>query len=165
MYDTGEVILDIADVSVLPFDGEDESHPSFYDLVAAKTDRGDFKVPFFKEIVMNKKFLTCLVVLTFVGLMVNAQEGYRGPSVNAVTVEAAKGMRDDYPVILRGKIEQFLGDEKYLFADDSGSIVVEIDDKLWRGFSVDQNDVVEITGEVDKGLRKTEIEVSAIKKL
>jgi uncharacterized protein (TIGR00156 family) len=115
---------------------------------------------------MSKRFLTLLiVVLTFGGSILYAQDGYRGPSANAVTVEAAKGMMDDYPVTLRGKIERFLGDEKYLFADDSGSIIVEIDDRLWRGFSVDQNDVVEITGEVDKGFTRIEIEVSSIRKL
>jgi uncharacterized protein (TIGR00156 family) len=68
-------------------------------------------------------------------------------------VEAAKDLRNDYPVILRGKIERFLGDEKYLFTDETGSVIVEIDDRLWRGFSADQNDTVEITGE--GGLRKS----------
>ncbi|MDR0785832.1 MAG: NirD/YgiW/YdeI family stress tolerance protein [Treponema sp.] len=115
---------------------------------------------------MNKKFLTCLVVvLTFIGSILNAQEGYKGPNASAVTVKAAKSMRDDYPVTLQGKIEQFLGNEKYLFTDDTGSIIIEIDNRLWRGLSVDQNDTVEITGEIEKGFKRTEIEASSIKKL
>jgi uncharacterized protein (TIGR00156 family) len=97
--------------------------------------------------------------------MLNAQEGYRGPGADTVTVEAAKSLRDDYPVALKGKIERFLGDEKYLFSDDSGNIIVEIDDRLWRGISVDQNDTVEIIGEVDRGFTRVEIEASSIKKI
>jgi uncharacterized protein (TIGR00156 family) len=115
---------------------------------------------------MKRFFLVCsIVILTFVGAQVNAQEGYRGPGADVVTVEEAKGLRDDYPVVLRGKIERFLGDEKYLFTDETGSIIVEIDNRLWRGFSVDQNDTVEIGGEVDRGFTRVEIEASSIKKI
>ncbi|MDR0706828.1 MAG: NirD/YgiW/YdeI family stress tolerance protein [Treponema sp.] len=115
---------------------------------------------------MKRVLFACsIVMLTFVGSFVNAQEGFRGPGPDVVTVDAAKGLRDGYPVILKGKIERFLGDEKYLFTDETGSIIVEIDDILWRGLSVDQNDMVEITGEIDKGFRRTEIEASGIKKM
>jgi uncharacterized protein (TIGR00156 family) len=114
---------------------------------------------------MKRKIFVCLLVALALGSMVHAQEGYRGPGANAVTVETAKSMRDDTPVTLRGKLEQFLGDEKYLFTDDTGSIVIEIDNRLWRGISVDQNDTVEITGEIDKGFTKIEVEASSIKKL
>jgi uncharacterized protein (TIGR00156 family) len=115
---------------------------------------------------MNLKFSACFVlVLAFTGSMLTAQEGYRGPGTDIVTVEAAKSLRDDYPVTLRGKIEKFLGDEKYLFADDTGSIIVEIDNRLWRGISVDEKDTVEITGEVDRGFTRVEIEASRIKKI
>jgi uncharacterized protein (TIGR00156 family) len=88
-----------------------------------------------------------------------------GPGADVVTVETAKGLRDEYPVVLRGKIERFLGDEKYLFTDETGSIIVEIDNRLWRGISVDQNDTVEITGEVDRDFTRTEIEADSIKKV
>jgi uncharacterized protein (TIGR00156 family) len=115
---------------------------------------------------MKRNFLACLVILlVFGGSLAAAQEGFRGPGPDIVTVEAAKSFRDDYPVVLRGRIARFLGDEKYLFADETGNIVVEIDDRLWRGLSVDQNETVEITGEVDRGIGKIEIEASSIKKL
>jgi uncharacterized protein (TIGR00156 family) len=109
-------------------------------------------------------FVCSIVALTFVGSLANAQEGFRGPGPDVVTVDAAKGLRDDYPVVLRGRIERFLGDEKYLFTDETGSIIIEIDNRLWHGLSVDQNDTVEITGEVDRGFMRTEIEASGIKK-
>jgi uncharacterized protein (TIGR00156 family) len=115
---------------------------------------------------MNRKFYVSLVlVLVFASSALNAQEGYRGPGAEIVTVEVAKNSRDDYPVTLRGKIEKSLGDEKYLFTDDTGSIIVEIENRLWRGISVDQNDTVEITGEVDRGFTRVEIEASSIKKV
>jgi uncharacterized protein (TIGR00156 family) len=123
-------------------------------------------IQFIKENVMNRKFCVYFVpVLALTGSMLNAQEGYRGPGPDTVTVEAAKNLKDDYPVTLKGKIEKFLGDEKYLFTDETGSIIIEIDDKLWRGISVDQNDTVEITGEIDKRFTRVEIEASSIKKI
>ncbi|MDR1976090.1 MAG: NirD/YgiW/YdeI family stress tolerance protein [Campylobacteraceae bacterium] len=115
---------------------------------------------------MKPKQFACLIaLLTFVCMALNAQVGYTGPGPEIITVEAAKKLRDDSPVALRGKIEKSLGDENYLFSDDSGSIIVEIDDRLWAGISVNQNDVVEIVGEVDKGFTKIEVEASSIKKL
>jgi uncharacterized protein (TIGR00156 family) len=114
---------------------------------------------------MKGKHWVCLaVLLALTGLTVYAQ-GYTGPGLEPITVVEAKNLRDDSPVVLRGKIERFLGDEKYLFSDDSGTITVEIDDRLWNGLSVDQNDTVEIGGKVDKDFRGIEIEVNSIKKV
>jgi uncharacterized protein (TIGR00156 family) len=114
---------------------------------------------------MKGKHLVCLAaLLTLAGLTVYAQ-GYTGPGLEPITIAEAKNLRDDSPVVLRGKIERFLGDEKYLFSDDSETIIVEIDNRLWIGLSVDQNDTVEISGEVDKDFRGIKIEVSTIKKL
>jgi uncharacterized protein YdeI (BOF family) len=53
-------------------------------------------------------------------------------------------LRDDYPVVLRGKIERFLGDEKYLFTNETGSIIVEMDNRLWQWLSVDQNGTLDL---------------------
>jgi uncharacterized protein (TIGR00156 family) len=105
------------------------------------------------------------MVTAFVVVGVGAQDGYKGPGAKFVTVEAAKKLKDDYPVILRGSIERYLGDEQYLFADETGTVVVEIDNRLWRGFSADQNDAVEITGTIDREGGKVEIEADSIKKL
>jgi uncharacterized protein (TIGR00156 family) len=118
---------------------------------------------------MKMKHLICLVgLLAFVGLNVNAQQqdgGYKGPGAVAITVAEAKNLRDDTPVILRGKIERFLGDEKYLFSDDTGNIVIEIDNRVWGSLSVDENEVVEINGEIDREFRGNEVEVRTIRKI
>lgn len=117
---------------------------------------------------MKQKVLVCLVILlTVFGSLAAAQEedgGYTGPGLEPVTVVEAKSLRNNTPVVLTGIIERYLGDEEYLFTDDTGSIIVEIDDNLWRGLSVGAEDTVEITGEVDKGFTKIEIDVSRITK-
>ncbi|MDR2434020.1 MAG: NirD/YgiW/YdeI family stress tolerance protein [Treponema sp.] len=111
------------------------------------------------------QYIVCFaVILAFAGSILNAQEGYTGPRVT-VTVKTAKSRKDDYPVILHGKIEQYLGDEKHLFTDAAGSIVVEIDNRLWRGISVDENDTVQITGEIDRGFTSVETDVSSSAKI
>ena len=114
---------------------------------------------------MKKSFLCLFGILALACATANAQGGYKGPKAGAVTVAEAKNLRDDAPVILKGKIERFIGDEKYVFSDASGNISIEIDNKVWGNLSVDQNDLVEITGEVDKDFMTVEIEVKAIKKM
>jgi uncharacterized protein (TIGR00156 family) len=116
---------------------------------------------------MKAKHLICLVgLLALVGLSANAQQGgYKGPGAVAITVAEAKNLRDDTPVLLKGKIERFLGDEKYLFSDDTGNIVIEIDDRVWGDLSVDENEVVEINGEIDREFRGNEVEVRTIRKI
>jgi uncharacterized protein (TIGR00156 family) len=116
---------------------------------------------------MKMKHFGCLVaLLALAGLSAYAQQGgYRGPGAVAVTVAEAKNLRDDTPVILQGKLERFLGDEKYLFSDDTGNMVVEIDHKVWGSLSVDENEMVEISGEIDREFRGNEVEVKAIRKI
>jgi uncharacterized protein (TIGR00156 family) len=106
-----------------------------------------------------------MILLVSVGLSVEAQEGYTGPGLTPITVEEAKNLRDDSPVVLQGRIVRSLGDENYLFSDDTGTITVEIDNRLWRGLSVSQDDPVEITGELERDRRRIKIEASGIKKL
>ena len=52
---------------------------------------------------------------------------------------------------------------KYVFKDDTGSIVVEIDDDDWGGLDVSPKDKVEIRGEVDTHMMKpTDIDVDTV---
>jgi uncharacterized protein (TIGR00156 family) len=122
-----------------------------------------------KESGMKRKMkkLICLAgLLSLAVLSACAQHGgFNGPGAVTITVAEARNLRDNTPVILQGKIQRFLGDEKYLFADDTRSIVVEIDNRVWGGLSVDQNDTVEIDGEIDRDHRRNEIEVNSIRKM
>lgn len=82
-----------------------------------------------------------------------AAAGYTGPtSVPLVTAKDLldKG-KDDQAARLQGKLLSHKGGEDYEFADASGKITVEIDAKYFpAGVSIDQNTVVELTGEFDK---------------
>lgn len=94
----------------------------------------------------------------------NLGGGFNGPSAPnlKVTVEEAKNLSDDTPVILTGKIEQNLGNEKYQFRDATGIITVEIDDDKWNGVTVTPEDTVEVHGEIDKGFTKLEVEADSV---
>ncbi|MDR2471217.1 MAG: NirD/YgiW/YdeI family stress tolerance protein [Treponema sp.] len=114
----------------------------------------------------GKRFLCLVGLAAAIALSAGAQQGgYRGPGAAPVTVAEAKALRDDSPVILRGKIERFLGDERYLFSDATGTITIEIDHKVWGGLSVDQNDTVELTGEIDRDYMTVEVEVRTLRKI
>lgn len=87
-------------------------------------------------------------------------------SFNIISVEKAKNAKDDTFVVLQGYIDKSLGDEKYLFRDETGTIKIEIDDKRFRGLTIYPDDFVQISGEVDKGwFSNTEIEVKNISKI
>jgi len=94
----------------------------------------------------------------------DTQGGFRGPS-NVTTVAQALTLRDDTPVVMRGNIIRYLGNERYLFSDSTGTITVEIERKVWGSLSVDENDLVEISGEIDRDWNSIEVEVDRIRKL
>ena len=82
-----------------------------------------------------------------------AQSGYTGPSSVPLTTAKAlldKG-KDEQHARLQGKLLSHKGGDEYEFADASGKITVEIDARHFpAGVSVDQNTVVELTGEFEK---------------
>ena len=89
--------------------------------------------------------------------------GFIGPST-VVTVQQAKTMKDDEKVTLKGTIESHTGGDKYIFKDASGTIEVEIDDRLWAGQTISATDRVEIFGEIDTDWNSVEIDVKRIRK-
>ncbi len=91
-----------------------------------------------------------------------AMGGFQGPGLSNSTVAEALNLGDDTAVVLEGRIEKSLGNEKYVFSDNTGSVTVEIDNEDWRGQNVTPNDTVVIHGEVDKDFFKTEIDVDSV---
>ena len=94
----------------------------------------------------------------------NAASGtpYTGPStVPTMTVKQLIDTgKDDQHVTLRGFIVSHDGGEHYTFADDTGRIKVEIDAKHFPpGVKIDDKVRVEITGEFDKDLIGSKVEV------
>lgn len=104
------------------------------------------------------RYFILLLVVSFL-FVANAEAQYSGDT-QVHTVEEIKNLSDDSHVIAEGFITRSLGDEKYMFEDDSGEIRIEIDDDLWRGREVGSETRIRIFGELDKRwLRASEIEV------
>ncbi|PWC20058.1 TIGR00156 family protein [Brenneria roseae subsp. roseae] len=95
----------------------------------------------------------------------NTAGGFVASQGSVTTVAKAKEMKDDSWVTLRGTIEQRIGDEDYLFRDESGTMTVEIDDKYWNGQTITPQDKVELQGELDKGFNSAELDVKQVKKI
>lgn len=80
--------------------------------------------------------------------------GFQGPTagIQADTVAKALKCWDDAPVILTGHIVQrYAGsDDKYLFKDASGEMIVEIDFAVFAGRSVTPDTKVRLSGKLDK---------------
>lgn len=91
--------------------------------------------------------------------------GFVGPSGSNTTAAQAKSLSDNTYVTLRGKIEQRIGGDNYIFRDASGTINVEIDHKRWNGQTITPQDTVEIQGKVDKDWNSAEIDVKQITKV
>ena len=107
-----------------------------------------------------KKIFILSVLWSVASLSVWA--GFIDGAQSNVSVAAAKEMRDETPVKLKGNLVQRIGNEKYLFSDGADTIAVEIDDEVWGGQDVSPQDTVLIVGEMDKDLLGTEIDVETI---
>ena len=94
-----------------------------------------------------------------------AQNAYSGPSsVPLMTVkQLLDDGRDDQPARLQGRIVSHDGGERYTFEDATGRITAEIDNEDFpSGQTVNAETRVELLGEFDKGLRKSEFEVDRV---
>ena len=91
------------------------------------------------------------------GMMNNTQ-----PAVWTVTEVVA--LPDETPVVMRGRITKNMGNNIFVFEDNSGTIMMEIDEESWNGNTVRVDDIVTIYGNVDKGDNYTEIDVESVVK-
>ena len=97
-----------------------------------------------------------------------AHAQYVGSQVaNAPTTvaEVLKSGTDDQRVTLRGQITRRLYGDKYMFADSTGEIRVDIDQDEWpAGQPITEKTLVEIIGKVDVDWgRVTEIDVKVVR--
>ncbi|EID86293.1 hypothetical protein MSI_02490 [Treponema sp. JC4] len=88
-----------------------------------------------------------------------------GEASPITSVSKAKKMFDDSVVTIRGNITRRLGDEKYMFRDATGEMMVEIDDEYWYGVTATSSDILELTGEIDRDFNKVKLDVFSLKKI
>lgn len=88
----------------------------------------------------------------------SGQGGFQGPTsgTGVDTVAKALKARDDAPVVLTGNILSRMAgsDDKYMFRDATGDILVEIDHEVFAGRNVTPANTVRLSGEVDNDLLK-----------
>ena len=79
--------------------------------------------------------------------------GFQGPTtgIEADTVAKAQKSWDDARVVLTGNITQRVAgsDDKYIFKDTTGEMIVEIDFELFAGRTVTPQNKVRLSGKVD----------------
>lgn len=98
-------------------------------------------------------FVIGLFLFLFADFNAGAQERGRGGfGMGLVTVAEALRLRDDAPVVLHGRIQRHIRSEYYLFADETGNMRIEIPPRVWGDIRVTQDDLIEITGIIDRHL-------------
>jgi len=80
----------------------------------------------------------------------------------ATTVSGARNLPRDSWVVLTGNIINAWSGNYYTFRDSTGEILVEIENSVWRGLSVDISDTVVVMGEVRMSSGQVSIRVRAI---
>lgn len=121
---------------------------------------------------MKKLFIATL----FVGTTMMPQAQFMENDANVVAqkdivppyvisnVAAVREMADNTYVSIQGNIVQRQGhdQEKYLFKDASGDIIVEIEDHVWRHQTVTPGTTVKILGELDQSSDPHRVEIEAV---
>lgn len=94
------------------------------------------------------------------------QGGFQGPRSSGVN-KAADVARayDDAHVTLEGFLVEQVSHDKYLFRDDTGTVMVDIDHKKFRGQNVTPQTRVRIVGEVDFDHGSKEVDVDYLEVL
>jgi uncharacterized protein (TIGR00156 family) len=92
---------------------------------------------------------------------------YTGPAINVTTVAENLeniGRFSEENVVLEGKLIHQISGDKFMFADDSGQVIVELDDHIKLPVAIDNNTKLRIFGEFEGG-STPEVEVKQIKLL
>lgn len=70
--------------------------------------------------------------------------------IQVVSVENARQFRNASEIVIEGKIVRHEDDDKYVFTDDTGSIVVKITPEKMRELDLESGDRVRIRGEIER---------------
>ena len=103
----------------------------------------------------NMKPLAFAVAALSVFSIGAAQAQFVGQSQPVTTVkQVLDNGRDDQMVVLEGNLINQVRNDKYTLRDATGTIVVEIDDRIFAGQRVDSNTKVRVEGEIDTEIMK-----------
>lgn len=109
------------------------------------------------------KILSVFAAITVTLMSFNALASSNTDQQKPVSkVSDVQNMADDTTVYVEGFIIQNLGNEKYTFQDDSGTLTVEIDDDLMKNTKVSPTTMVWIAAEVDKNGDIVELDAEEI---
>ena len=120
---------------------------------------------------MMKKIL--ITALTGLALLGSASVFAKSDSMvlqdaakNVVSIAKAKTLADETAVTLTGSIVKHISGDDFELKDSSGSIVIDVDDNLWKPMQLKAGDKVRVVGEIDTHRKKpTDIEVIKIQKI
>lgn len=62
--------------------------------------------------------------------------------------------KEDQIVFLKGKITKQLKHEKFIFTDGTGEVLLEIDDDVWDGADIKQNEEFIVKAKVDENRKR-----------
>ncbi len=116
---------------------------------------------------MKLKFLSILAAVSVMFGAISAATAGTMKSADSADkpvsqVSDVQNMADDTTVYIQGYLVQNLGNEMYMFQDDSGTIAIEIDDDLLASNTVAPNALVWIVAEVNKDGQVTSLEAEEI---
>lgn len=114
----------------------------------------------------SKTLMTTALIgaTTFAMANTTVNQGAIAPTTTQ-SVKHALTLKDDNKVKLKGYIVKSVGDEKYQFRDNTGTITVDIDDELWQGKPISAKTPVTIVGEIDvdyKPTKRVEVDVDQV---
>lgn len=111
---------------------------------------------------MNKIFFILCAGLGVWALQVQAEDMADSSNTATVTISEAMQMPDDANVMIIGTITENLGNGKYKLKDNSGEVIIEIDNDDWVGVAATPGNTVQIMGEIDRdGNENIEIDVES----
>lgn len=86
-----------------------------------------------------------------------------GPSTVTTVKNLLDNGRDDQLATLEGFLVQQVKHEKYIFRDDTGEVLVEIDDEVFMGQRVDPKTKIRIKGEFEREfMEKDKVDVHSL---
>lgn len=109
---------------------------------------------------MKQILATALTVSVVAAPMAYAKNNQQ-QGIQTVTAATVQSVGDDRQVTITGKIVRFLGNEKFELQDQTGTVIVEIDDDYYQNPQELIGKTVTINGETDISLRKKRVEIDA----